>query len=249
MENGVRRFELESFATDDELAEAAGRRFATRVIAARDGSRFLSIALSGGRIATRFFAAATRHLAGRGGMGGRAHFFWADERCVAPEDGESNYRAAKEGLLGPLGVATAQVHRIPGELDPAEAALRASAEYAGVMARHGVEPARLDLALLGMGEDGHIASLFPGEGGGSRLDPAIFRAVVAPKPPPNRVTMGYGTLGAAREVWVLVSGGGKEGALKESLRAGGRTPLARLLGMQGNAHVLSSVQLPPPNRP
>jgi 6-phosphogluconolactonase len=244
MEKGARRFEFQSFATDEELAEAAAVRFATRVMAARDESRFIGIALSGGRIAAKFFAAVAKRLSGRGGMGGTVHFFWADERCVGPEAGESNYRLANELFLGPLGVPLAQVHRIRGELEPGAAAEKAAREYAGVMATYGAESARLDLALLGMGEDGHIASLFPGEPAGMTGDAAIFRAVVAPKPPPDRVTMGYRTLAAAGEVWVMVSGCGKEAALEESLRPAGRTPLGRLLGMQVNAHVLSSVRLP-----
>ena len=242
METDLRRFEFQAFATDDELAEAAGQRFAAWVRAARDASRFVSIALSGGRIANKFFTVAARQLAREGRIGGSTHFFWADERCVPPDHPESNYRTASELLLGPVGVPISQVHRIPGELNPGDAALRASTEYAAVMASHGVVPPRLDLALLGMGEDGHVASLFPEEAVGMISDPSVFRAVVAPKPPPNRVTMGYGTLAAAGEVWLLVSGGGKERALKESLSAGGKTPLARLLGMRRNAHVLSSVR-------
>jgi len=244
MESNLRRFEFKAFATEEELAEVAGRRLAARLAGAREASRFFTIALSGGRIARRLYTVAAEDLRKRGGVGGQSHFFWADERCVPPEDRESNYLMAHELLLKPLEIATAQVHRIPGELDPAEAALRASTEFAGVMARHGVMPPRLELALLGMGEDGHIASLFPEEPAESTSDPAVFRAVVGPKPPPNRVTMGYSTLAAAREVWVIVSGSGKEIALRESISPGGNTPLARLLRMQSNAQVFSSVAVP-----
>jgi 6-phosphogluconolactonase len=241
MENKARRFEFQGFASDDELAEAAGQRLADRLAGARERSSFFSLALSGGRIAGKLFVVAAKNLARLGGVGEQSHFFWADERCVPPDHPDSNYRTALELLLHPLGVAPAQIHRIPGELDPAEAALRASAALAGVLARCGVLPARLDLALLGMGEDGHIASLFPAEPVETTSDQALFRAVVGPKPPPNRVTMGYSTLAAARETWVIVSGSGKEEALRQSLSPEGNTPLARLLRMQPDACVFSSV--------
>jgi len=244
MESSKRNFDCHAFATDDELAEAAAERFAARIMAARTESRLFSVALSGGRIAHRFFAAAAKLIAAQGAIGSATHFFWADERCVPPDHPESNYRTASELLLETLAVPAFQIHRIPGELPPAAAASRAATEFANVMARNSIRPPRVDLALLGMGEDGHIASLFPEEPVNTQADPAIFRAVVGPKPPPNRVTMGYFTLAAAREVWVLVSGTGKESALKESLSTSGKTPLARLLGMRPTTRILSSVHLP-----
>jgi len=243
MESEPGRFELKVLGTEEELAEAAGGRLAARLAEAREGSGFFSIALSGGRIAKRLYTVAAETLRKRGGVGEQSHFFWADERCVPPDDPESNYLMAHELLLKPLDIATTQVHRIAGELNPGEAALRAGSEFAGVMATNGVVAPRLDLVLLGMGEDGHIASLFPEEPAEATSDPAVFRAVVGPKPPPNRVTMGYSTLAAAREVWVMVSGNGKETALRESLSPRGDTPLARLLRMRSNSHVFSSVPL------
>lgn len=243
MESSKRNFDCHAFATDNELAEAAAVRFAARIMAARTESRFFSVALSGGRIASKFFAAAAKLIAAQGGIGAATHFFWADERCVPPDHPESNYRTASKLLLEPLAVSNSQIHRIPGELSPAEAALRATAEFVDVMAPHSSMPPLIDLVLLGMGEDGHIASLFPHEPAEAAADLAIFRSVVGPKPPPNRVTMGYATLAAAREVWVLVSGTGKASALRESLSTGGKTPLARLLRMRASTRILSSVHL------
>jgi 6-phosphogluconolactonase len=96
-----------------------------------------------------------------------------------------------------------------------------------------------------MGEDGHTASLFPGEAASVMEDPAMYRAVTATKPPPRRITLGYGAIAAAREAWVLASGKGKEAALRESLSPAGRTPLARVLRMRSLTRIYTDVPLGP----
>jgi 6-phosphogluconolactonase len=101
----------------------------------------------------------------------------------------------------------------------------------------------LDLIFLGMGEDGHVASLFPTEPESMVNDAAVFRAVVGTKPPPNRITIGYQTIAAAREVWVLASGAGKEQALRESTKQAGQTPLARVLRLRSQTTVFTDVRL------
>jgi len=96
----------------------------------------------------------------------------------------------------------------------------------------------LDLVFLGMGEDGHVASLFPGDQEAIESQ-AVYRAVTGPKPPPRRITLGYRTLAAAREVWVLASGEGKKEALKNSLADDGDTPLARVLQSRKNTEIFT----------
>ena len=88
----------------------------------------------------------------------------------------------------------------------------------------------LDLVLLGMGEDGHVASLFPGDlTTGSDMETTFLAIENSPKPPSNRVTLGHGPISVAREVWVLAAGAGKGEALRDSLAPAGRTPLAKVI--------------------
>lgn len=147
------------------------------------------------------------------------HFFWADERCVPPQDPESNFALADSWLFQPLRVAAASIHRIRGEAPPAQAAREAAEELSRFAPLDQAGCPVLDLILLGMGEDGHVASLFPGSesAGVTAGDNDIYRAVTAPKPPPNRITLTYPVIYAARQVWVLASGPGKERALADSL--------------------------------
>lgn len=187
------------------------------------------IAISGGRIAKDFFTSVARVAQERGQSLAHVHFFWADERCVPPEHAESNYRSAAELLFAPLQLPPENLHRIRGEAETECAAREAEAELRRFATTSAAGQPVLDLVLLGMGEDGHIASLFPGESEDVMSSQAVYRSVTASKPPPRRITLGYATLAAAREVWVLASGAGKEAALRESLSLSGTTPLARVL--------------------
>ena len=172
------------------------------------------------------------------------HFFWADERCVPPNDPESNFAAADKDFFQPLGISPGNIHRIRGEDTPAEAAEAATAEILSIAPRAANGQPALDLIFLGMGEDGHVASLFPREPESMIADSAVYRVVVnSPKPPPNRVTLGYSAIAAARQVWVLASGAGKEVALRESLKPDGQTPLARVLRSRTQTKVFTDVRI------
>ena len=242
----MKHFELISFANADELARTVAGKWLDEIETANRTGKSHCVALSGGRIAQKFFAAvvtqAKARKIGDGGPSSAAlrrvdtpllpagvHFFWADERCVPPDDTESNFRLANELLFVPLKISESQIHRIRGELPPDAAAAQAASELCRVAPFSANGQPVLDLIFLGMGEDGHVASLFPGENETASSDRPIYRAVKnSPKPPPNRVTLGYAAIAAARQVWVLVSGAGKETALRESLDAKGCTPLAQV---------------------
>lgn len=156
--------EIRVLATAEALWRAAAERIASAAesaIAAR--GRFV-IALSGGETARRTYEVlATPELARRVDWS-RADVYWGDDRCVPPEDERSNYGMAHEVLLGRVAVDEARVHRMRGEHEPAAAAAayeRLMREHFGL--DHGPPPAPLfDINHLGMGEDGHTASLFPG---------------------------------------------------------------------------------------
>jgi 6-phosphogluconolactonase len=232
----VKKFELISFATADELARAVAGKWLDEIATAERAAKLHCVALSGGRIAQKFFASAVE-LAKTSSIGDgdtpslpkNVHFFWADERCVPPDDQESNFRLANELLFLPLKISKSQIHRIRGELPPEAAAAQAASEISAITPLNKNSQPVLDLIFLGMGEDGHVASLFPGKNEAAGSENAVYRAVKnSPKPPPNRVTLGYAAIVAARQVWVLVSGAGKKGALRESLDANGYTPLARV---------------------
>ena len=100
----------------------------------------------------------------------------------------------------------------------------------------------IDLVFLGMGEDAHVASLFPGDTEAFESQ-SVYRAVTGPKPPPRRITLGYPALAGACEVWVLASGEGKVGALRDSLTAGCDTPLGRVLHSREQTEIFTDFEV------
>jgi 6-phosphogluconolactonase len=218
------------FADADALARAAASAWLDEIEAANRAGKTHCVALSGGRITQKFFASVVEQNQSRKISFANVHFFWADERCVLPTDADSNFKMANELLFQPLKISPAQIHRLRGELPPSEAIELASEELRRYAATNATGMPMLDLVLLGMGEDGHIASLFPNATPEILNCPAPFLAVEnSPKPPPQRISLSYAAIAAARQVWTLVSGAGKEAAFRESLKPDGRTPLARVI--------------------
>ncbi|HET7623769.1 MAG TPA: 6-phosphogluconolactonase [Verrucomicrobiae bacterium] len=238
----MQNFELKFFPDSAELSRAVTAAWLEKVAAANHAGKSHFVALSGGRITQIFFPTIVEQSRARAISLERVHFFWADERCVPPDDRESNFRAARELLFEPLKISEKQIHRVRGELAPAEAAKAAETEIRGIAPLENSGQPMLDLIFLGLGEDGHTASLFPNEPEEISNSKAVYRAVLnSPKPPPERVTLGFPALAAAREVWMLASGKGKTKALNESLSPNGKTPFARVLRSRSHTRIFSDV--------
>ena len=223
-------FELLSFASADELARAAAGAWLDEIEAANRAGQSHCVALSGGRIAQKFFASVVEQNRTRKISFAGVHFFWADERCVPPTDPESNFKLANELLFLPLNIAAEKIHRLHGEDSPQAAVKIAEAELCRLAPKNENQQPVLDLIFLGMGDDGHIASLFP-DAPAIIVDTAVPFLVVenSPKPPPIRISLTYKTIFAAKNIWILISGKGKAAALRESLSPKGGTPLARIV--------------------
>jgi len=146
------------------------------------------------------------------------HIWFGDERCLPVGDAERNDLMADDALLNHVPIPSSQIHRMDAELGPELAAER----YAALLA----DAPAMDLILLGIGEDGHTASLFPGNPGldDSRLAIPVYNS---PKPPSERVSMGYAVLNAARRCLIMVAGKGKADAMSR-IRQGERLPVARV---------------------
>jgi 6-phosphogluconolactonase len=204
--------EFTVLANAEEVAEDAAADIAQ---ALRDGAR--SLVLAGGTTPRRCYEL----LAQLDVEWGRVSVLFGDERCVPPLDPASNYRMAKEVLLDR--VLPASVYRIPAELGPDEGADL----YAEVV--EFVAP--FDLVVLGVGEDGHTASLFPGHPA-LKADGLTVGIHDAPKPPPERVSLTLEVIRDSRRVIILATGAGKADAVARAKRGevpSGMIPRARWL--------------------
>jgi 6-phosphogluconolactonase len=189
------------------------------------------VALAGGSVATTFFPALARTAV----EWSRTEFFWIDERAVPPNDPASNYALALKLWLAPARVPIERIHRMRGEEGDLALAARNAAEELIAVAG---DPPRLDAAVVGVGEDGHVASLFPGQ-----LDLHSNRHVTpiydAPKPPPRRLTVTLPVLINAACVIVAALGESKAASVRDALEQEGcASPLAELLRRSSSALML-----------
>jgi 6-phosphogluconolactonase len=156
---------------------------------------------------------------------------FGDERCVPPDHQDSNYRVAKESLIDPSGIPEGNVFRMRGEIDPEAAAREYEAKLRAFAARLGEPRYVHDVLLLGLGEDGHTASLFPGS---PALDETTRDVVpvIGPKPPPQRLTMTFPLINAARHILFLVAEREKRAVAETAIADDPRYPASRVHGQE-----------------
>ena len=221
------------------LAAATAARLLTRLVDLQSHRSPLHVVLTGGTVGIAALRAVAQSPVRDAVDWSGVHLWWGDERFLADGDPDRNETQAREALLDALGDALppANVHAMPALSTDVPDGETAARRYAAELRAHahgdGLAP-RFDVLLLGMGPDGHVASLFPGR-------PALFEAhslVVAehdsPKPPPERVSLTFPLVRAAREVWVVAAGAEKATAVARAL--GGddvrRTPAAGAHGTE-----------------
>ena len=198
--------------TPEDAARDTAERVAAAVAAAEQSRGRVHVSLAGGNTPRRAYELLGPQLAEPAGV----DWWFGDERCVPPDDPESNFRLVSESLLAAAPIPAERVHRIRGEEPPELAARAYEEELRRAVPADGTGVPVLDVALLGLGEDGHTASLFPGDPALEVTD-ALVLPVVAAKPPPNRITLTLPVLTAAREVLILAGGPGKRHAVARVL--------------------------------
>lgn len=220
--------QLHVFHTTEDLARGAAERICDLSEQAAAERGRVMIALSGGNTPRTLYQLLGTDPYVQRLPWQQMQVFFSDERCVPPNDAESNYRMAYESLLCRAPIAAEQIHRLQGEIDPP----RAATEYAAIIRRVSGSQTipQLDVLLLGLGEDGHTASLFPGVQ--VPTSPAVLvAAVFVPQLRMWRLTFTPTLINAARHVVFLVSGMAKRDPLKKLLgSASSMTPIpARLI--------------------
>jgi 6-phosphogluconolactonase len=209
------------------LARAAAERFvvaAERAIA--DHERFV-VALSGGSTPRRMYELLAKDSFASRVSWSRVHLLWGDERCVPPTDPESNYRMAREALLDHVPLPAENVHRMHGEDDPARAAQSYEAMLRELLHTPNGPPRSdpersIDLALLGLGDNGHTASIFPGSAAVDERERWVMADYVR-EVAMWRITLTAPVLNAAAAVLFLVSGAAKASVVERVLE-GPRQP-------------------------
>jgi 6-phosphogluconolactonase len=183
------------------------------------------VVLTGGRVAAKIYRAVAESPARVEVDWQRVEFWWGDERFLPPGDPERNETQARDALLSAVDVDPARVHPMPA--DTGQGAEAAAAAYAEELAAAGSPT--FDVLMLGVGPDGHVASLFPGYPQLAVTDVAAVAVHDSPKPPPTRVSLTFPLLDRTRELWFVVSGEDKAEAVAKALGEGD-VPAARPKG-------------------
>jgi 6-phosphogluconolactonase len=229
------------------LARAVASALVARLAAAQAVHGTASVVLTGGGIGT----AVLRHVAGLAEEPAPGQdvdwtavdVWWGDERFVPGDDDERNEKGARAALLDQVGIPPERVHPMPASDAGFDTPEEAADWYAGALsdaAGDGPLP-RLDVLLLGMGPEGHVASIFP-DSPAATDERTVVPVRDCPKPPPTRVSLGFAAITAAEEVWLLVSGESKAEAVARALGGADRTevPAAGARGRRATRWLLDA---------
>ena len=221
----------------DVLAHAVAGRLLAALADAQAQRGVAHVSLTGGTIGTKALAAVAASPARDSVDWSRVHVWWSDERFLPAGDPERNATQAEEALLRHLPLDRSLVHVPPASDgpdgdDPDVAAARYAAALAA--AADGAEVPAFDVLLLGMGPDGHVASLFPHHPGLARDDSSVVGVRESPKPPPVRLSFTFGALARARAVWLVAAGAEKAAAVARGVAGGdvAETPAAGAHGTE-----------------
>lgn len=199
----------------DELASAVARRLLDRLVKRSATGKVSHIALTGGVIGTQVLRAAGSDPRRHDIDWSTVHFWWGDDSFISRDSSERNERAAREALLDHIDVPADNIHPMPaaddgGDLD---AAADAYAQHLAQYAAAGQSWPKFYVFFLGVGSDGHIASLFPDRGEIQVTDRSVVPVRESPKPPADRITLTRPVINSARCVWMVLSGTDKAAAL------------------------------------
>lgn len=204
----VPRIEVHPDAAD--LATAVAGELLSRLADAQDAGRVPHVGLTGGTIAEAIHREIARLSPNSEVDWTRVVVWWGDERFVAPDSPDRNVLDARTAFLDAVGIPPEHVHEMPSTADAADVDA-AAASYAAELREHGT--GEFEILMLGMGPDGHVASLFPGHPALDVTDTVAVGVTGSPKPPPERVTLTFAALNRSSSVWFLVSGEGKAEAV------------------------------------
>lgn len=201
--------------TPAALATSVAERFLTRVRARTKNGRIAHIALTGGSMGAAVLSATAQNPRSAGIDWTLVHFWWGDERFVARDDADRNARQSRQALLNHIPVPAENIHEVAAS-DSGLTLDEAAAAYAEELARFGTDEnpwPSFAVCFLGVGPDGHIASLFPDRDEVTVTDVATLAVRNSPKPPPERVTLTRPVLNSSKRVWLVLTGADKASAL------------------------------------
>lgn len=214
----MQKIHWHSFATADKVAVAACQQILSTAEQAISERGAFKLVLAGGGTPEKVYQMLAESTADWQNW----HIYYGDERCLPADHADRNSRMAGSVFLSKVSIPAGQIHTMPAELGPEKAA----EAYRPVIEQAG----RFDMVLLGMGEDGHTASLFPGHVHSS--DETVHAVFNSPKPPPERISLSAKTLSNSNQVLFLVTGAGKQDAVKQ-WREGEILPVALIRPLAG----------------